>query len=115
MPLTHLYFRIAALSGNNLLLNADDGPGMVGTVLSVPTAIAPKASFTVHFDIGLQARQPFYFFIDAYGLLPGGRPAAAETDATVAALFDLSVDTAALVEPTTERLDNPVYLPLVNR
>lgn len=114
-PLDQIYFRVATLSGGNLLLNADDGPGGVGAVLSLPTALAPKASATVLLLIGLQQRQPFLFFVDAYGLLPE-EALPAELQAPGAdAEVDWSVDVTAFGEPGSEALPNSVYLPFIQR
>ena len=65
---------MAVLSGGNLLLNADGGPGGVGAILSVPPAslgsdgvLDPGESFDVDFEIGLQLRRGFTFFVNAFG------------------------------------------------
>ncbi|MFC1996053.1 choice-of-anchor Q domain-containing protein [Chloroflexota bacterium] len=76
-----IHFLVTELSGGNLLLNADDGPGGVGATLTVPPEalgdnglLDPGESFTVEFEIGLQRRRGFSFFVDAYGI-PGGSAA----------------------------------------
>ena len=68
--LSNIYFKVAELSRNNLLLNADGGPGGVGSIISVtsPASVAPGESFTIDFRIGLATRRSFSFFVDAFGL-----------------------------------------------
>ena len=68
--LSNIYFEVVELSNGNLLLNADGGPGGVGSRLSVtsPASLAPGESFTVDFRIGLASLSPFNFFVDAYGI-----------------------------------------------
>ncbi|MCB0212138.1 MAG: ExeM/NucH family extracellular endonuclease, partial [Anaerolineae bacterium] len=76
-----VYFEVTTLSGGNLLLNADGGPGGVGSTLSVPLdtagedgdlVLSPGESFTVDFEIGLKKRQGFSFFVDTYGVVTDG-------------------------------------------
>jgi hypothetical protein len=69
-----IHFLVTRLSGGNLLLNADGGPGGEGATLSVPDyalgedgVLEPGESFTVDFQIGLQRRRRFSFIVDAYG------------------------------------------------
>ncbi len=115
LMLTASYLRVAALSGGNLLLNADDGPGGVGAVLALPTTLAPKADATVPLLIGLQQRRPFLFFVDAYGLLPAG-VLPAELDMPDAnGEVDLSIDATAFDESTDGASNHPVYLPFIQR
>jgi hypothetical protein len=108
LALTQLYFAVTTLDGGRLLLNAADGPGAVGSVLSAAASIGPKATVAVTFVIGLPTRRPFDFYVDGYGLLPAGAAGAAG-DAGGPALL-LPVDEAALTA-----IDYPIYLPLVNR
>jgi hypothetical protein len=75
LPIRDLYFQVTTLTNGNLLLNADGGPGGVGSRLSVPAAalgsdgvLSPNEQFTVSFDIGLQNRKSFTFLVDAYGI-----------------------------------------------
>jgi hypothetical protein len=70
-----VFFEVAELTGGNEVLNADDGPGGVGAQVSVPPEaldgdgiLSPGESFTQVFEIGLQERRPFTFFVDAYGV-----------------------------------------------
>ena len=58
------------LSGDNLLLNADEGvQGVWATVSLVGESVvlAPGATVAVAFVIGLQEREPFTFFVDLFG------------------------------------------------
>ena len=68
---------MAAGSRDDLHLR-DGGPGGVGSILSVPPAslgsdgvLNPGESFTVDYEIGLERRRRFTFFVDAYGVVNG--------------------------------------------
>ena len=65
------FFVVTELSGGNLLLNADGGPGGVGAKLTPEVGadgiIEPGESFTTDFVIGLQHRSAFTFFVDLLG------------------------------------------------
>ncbi len=113
-PLTSTYFRVATLTGGNLLLNGDAGPSGVGGVIGGPVTVAPNERFAVTYAIGLQQRQAFEFYVDAYGLDPDGL-VAAEPEVRVNTEFDLSFDDAVFGAPSPTTLENPVYLPLINR
>jgi parallel beta-helix repeat protein len=64
-------FEVKELSGGNLLLNADGGPGGVGAKLTPNVGtdhlLSPGESFSVEFVIGLQAKKPFTFFVNLLG------------------------------------------------
>ncbi len=60
-------FEVVDLTRNNLLLNADGGPGGEGSRISIPGEVEPGDSFSVDFEIGLQEASPFRFFVDAFG------------------------------------------------
>ena len=66
------FFKVAELSGGNLLLNADGGAGGVGATLTPDVGddgvLSPAESFTVDFVIGLQTRNRFRFFVDLLGV-----------------------------------------------
>ena len=69
-PLRVPFFEVTALSGENLLLNADEAPGGVGATLTPAVGdgvLAPGEAVVVDFIIGLQARAPFTFFVDLFG------------------------------------------------
>jgi hypothetical protein len=64
-----LFFGVSQLSGGNLLLNADGGPGGVGATLTpeiTGDALTPGAEVTAKFIIGLQRRQQFTFFVNVF-------------------------------------------------
>jgi hypothetical protein len=64
------FFQVTELSGGNLLLNADGGPGGVGATLTPQLddqVLSPGESITVDFLIGLQQRGPFTVFVDLFG------------------------------------------------
>ena len=74
VALSDIYFEVMILSGGNVLLNADGGPGGVGAILSVPATrlstdgiLQPGESFDVVFEVGLATPGSFDFFVDAYG------------------------------------------------
>jgi len=65
-------FLVTQLSGGNLLLNADGGPGGVGALLTPDVGadgiLSPHESVTTGFVIGLQAQAIFTFFVDLLGV-----------------------------------------------
>jgi hypothetical protein len=65
------FFVVVELSGGNLLLNADGGPGGTGSRLTpnvgADDILIPGESFTTNFVIGLQSRDRFSFFVDLRG------------------------------------------------
>jgi hypothetical protein len=67
-PLSNVFFEVVTLTGNNVVLNADSGPGGVDAKVSVPGTVVPGESFEVIFEIGLQQPMRFNFFVDAYGV-----------------------------------------------
>jgi hypothetical protein len=105
-PLAQLYYRIILLTGKNLVLNAQGGPAGVGGVVKGPTPLAPGASFTIDFVIGLQQKTPFLFLPSAFGL----------TEDVVATEADM---TGVSYSVTAEELGvsdvKLIYLPLVVR
>jgi hypothetical protein len=105
-PLAQLYYRIILLTGKNLVLNAQGGPAGVGGVVKGPTPLAPGASFTIDFVIGLQQKTPFLFLPSAFGL----------TEDVVATEVDM---TGVSYSVTAEELGvsevKLIYLPLVVR
>lgn len=73
-PIVGLFFRVAALTGGNLLLNRSGGAGGAGSTLTVPFAgdysdrvLSLGESIKIDFIIGLAARAAFQFFVDALG------------------------------------------------
>jgi hypothetical protein len=78
-----VFFDVVTLTGGNEVQNADGGPGGAGAMVSVvltdttqtqqatqgngDPSLDPGESFTVDFEIGLQTRQRFTFFVDAFG------------------------------------------------
>ena len=70
-PLRFPFFTVTALSGGNLLLNAEETQG-VGTTLTPDvgdSVLAPGEAVTVGFVIGLQVRAPFTLLVDLFGEL----------------------------------------------
>ena len=78
MSFSNLFFETVTLEGPGCacdVLNAEDEPGGVGSRVTVPaTALGddgilnPGESFEVVFEIGLQKRKRFTFFVDVFGL-----------------------------------------------
>jgi hypothetical protein len=70
---------VITLTNSNLLGNADDGPGGVGSPLSVPRGggfldgvLEPNESTDVPFIICLTNRNRFTFFVDVTGIVSEG-------------------------------------------
>jgi hypothetical protein len=67
----HRFAEVIELSGENLLLNADGGPGGVGARLTSPdsasTVFLAGATETFEFVIGLQQQEPFAFLVNMLG------------------------------------------------
>ncbi len=67
----HHFAEVTEITGGDLLLNADGGAGGVGAQLTpaqdADSSLAPGASETVQFVIGLQAPDPFTFLINMRG------------------------------------------------
>jgi hypothetical protein len=69
-PLHTPFFEVTALSGGNLLLNADAGPGGVGATLTPAVGdgvLAPGETVAADFVLGLQERTPFTFVVELFG------------------------------------------------
>jgi hypothetical protein len=69
-PLRVPFFEVAALSGGNLLLNADGAPGGVGATRTPEVGdgvLSPGETGVVDFVIGLQAQAPFTFEVELFG------------------------------------------------
>ena len=74
--LSGITFEVTTLTGGNVLCNADDGPGGVGSTLTVPLEgaysdgfLSPEESFDVGFEIGLVAKAPFGFNVEPSGVV----------------------------------------------
>jgi hypothetical protein len=69
-PLRGPFFEVTALSGGNLLLNADEGPAGVGATLTPDVGdrvLSPGETVSGDFVIGLQAQAPFTFEVELFG------------------------------------------------
>jgi hypothetical protein len=69
-PLRFPFFGVNQLTGDNLVLNADGAPGGVGASVTLEVAgdvLAPGASVTAKFVIGLQTPKHFTFFVNLFG------------------------------------------------
>jgi hypothetical protein len=69
-PLRFPFFTVTALSGGNLLLNADEGAKGVGATLTPEVGdrmLASGETVAVDFIIGLHARARFTFLVDLFG------------------------------------------------
>ena len=71
IPVRKPFFQVVELSGGNVLINADLGPGGVGAILTPDVGsdriLAPSESVTAEFRIGLQTLNPFTFLVDVMG------------------------------------------------
>lgn len=117
--LKNIYFEVAQLTGGNLLLNADGGPGGVSSRLSVPLdttgqdsdlVLSPGEAFTIDFEIGLQQRRAFDFFVDAYGIVIDG-VALTALSADNLASFTFEIEEAQLTPSAGG--DQDIYMPLI--
>ena len=69
-PINNPFFEVTALTGDNLLLNADGGAGGVGANLTPDVGdavLAPGESVTTEFQVGLQTQDRFGFFVNVLG------------------------------------------------
>jgi hypothetical protein len=69
-PLRFLFFTVTALSGDNLVLNADAGTQDVGATVTPEVGddvLTPGETMVVDFVIGLHAREPFTFLVNLFG------------------------------------------------
>jgi hypothetical protein len=74
VALRNVSFRVVSLSNNNYLLNADGGPGRVGSKLSVPNRNLPggnqlwdrNENLSQDFRVGLLSRASFRLVLDVY-------------------------------------------------
>lgn len=121
--LRNVSFRVTKLTNSNYLLNADGGPGQVGSKLSVPNSALPggnqrwdkKEVLTQAFRIGLMARNSFTFQIDVYA---SKAPSAAATADSASSAESEGLIGSYLVEVDPEAPMTPdytLYLPVVNK
>lgn len=71
-PINNPFFQVETLTGGNLLLNADGGPGGADAALSLNLGDGvwdPGEVVIVNFDIGLQTLNRFTFLVDLLGTL----------------------------------------------
>lgn len=61
------FFEVTILTNDNTVLNADEGEGGGGSIVSVGDVVSGE-TFDVVFEIGLSERAPFDFFVDAFGI-----------------------------------------------
>jgi hypothetical protein len=68
-PLRFPFFIVKELSGDNLLLNGEEGPLGVGATITPNVGdqvLSPGETVSVDFVIGLQTPTPFTFFVDLF-------------------------------------------------
>ena len=77
VSLFDLHADIAVLTGGSTVLNADDGSGVVGSIITVlddalgaDGILSPGESFTQFYEVGLAAPQSFSFFVNIIGRDP---------------------------------------------
>jgi hypothetical protein len=111
------FFQVTRLTGGHVLLNADGGPGGVDAVITVPPAalnadetLGVGASFTIDFEIGLQAPEGFDFTVDAYGTPIGGTTTASHQAGSDRESFQFTFDDSALTAS-----GSMLYLPLISK
>lgn len=73
--LSNLLIAVQTLTGDNVLCNANGGPGGTGSQLTVPLQgdladgqLSPGESFVVELPVGLQSFNPFTFLVDVLGV-----------------------------------------------
>jgi hypothetical protein len=121
-PLRNVSFRVTKLTNNNYLLNANGGPGQVGSRLSVSNSALPGGNqlwdkneqLTQAFRIGLMSRSSFTFQVDVYASKT--TVAAAEVDPTGGTEAEELVDSYWVeIDPEVSiPPDNTLYLPVVS-
>jgi predicted outer membrane repeat protein len=116
--LRDLFFQVVTLTGGNVVLNAEGGPGGEGAAVAVPPeslgadgTLEPGESFVVHFEIGLASLQSFSFYVDAYGVAADGVHSQALSYSTHSGRFEFEVAERQL---RIER-DYRFYIPIVIR
>ncbi|MCX6046416.1 MAG: hypothetical protein NT075_15020, partial [Chloroflexi bacterium] len=121
--LRNVSFRVVSLTQGNYLLNADGGPGQVGSKLSVPNNALPGGNqrwdknelVTQNFRLGLLSTKSFLFQVDVYAnkvtVTAAGAesPTSAETEELVGS-FLVDANPEAVIRPA-----NQIYLPLINK
>jgi len=122
-PVRNVSFLVQQLTNNNYLLNADGGPGQVGSKLTVPNTALPggnqlwdaNENLTQDFRIGMMQTKSFSFKVDVYASKPTAEAAAVgQTDITetqdLVGSFEIEVDPEAPLPPSYT-----LYLPVVNK
>jgi hypothetical protein len=80
MPIRNAFFRVAELSGDNVLVNTDRQPVVAALSgrgarltpdIGSDGVLAPGETATVEFRIGLQSRRPFTFLVNVFGEADG--------------------------------------------
>jgi hypothetical protein len=76
IPVRSPFFRVAELSGGNMLVSGDRPPDLIRMGgkgsrqtpdVGIDDRLSPGESVTVEFRIGLQTREPFTFFVNVFG------------------------------------------------
>lgn len=62
-----VFFEVTEISGGNEILNADGGPGGVGSTISSGQDVPAGGVLNQAFEIGMQVLQPFQFVWDMFG------------------------------------------------
>ena len=118
--LRNVSFRVVKLTQNNYLLNADGGPGQVGSRISVLNSALPGSNqrwdedekLTQNFRIGLMSRSGFTLQVDVYASKINSN--AAGVDSTSDPEAEELID-SYLVEVDPEGAVTVLYLPLVSQ
>jgi hypothetical protein len=71
LPIRKPFYEVVEISGGNVLINADSGPGGAGATLTLDVGsdqqLTPGESVETEFRIGLQTLNPFTFLVDVMG------------------------------------------------
>lgn len=116
--LKNVAYQVKTLTNGNYLLNADRGPGQVGSTLTVPNSALPGGNqlwdptelLSQNFRIGLLSRSAFSFRVDVYATVATTVAAAGNAPSTeLQDSFVIEIDPEAM-STTVYRLYLPVAL-----
>lgn len=98
--LRNVTFEVQQLTNSNYLLNAEGGPGQVGSRLNVPNSALPNGNqqwdlnelLAQNFNIGLMSRNTFSLRVDVYAAAATAAARANGLTAELQSSFILEVD-----------------------
>lgn len=109
-----VFAQVKELTGGNVLLNADGNPGGVGSRVTIGDLgedgiLSVGEEMTQSFEIGLQRRMPFRFFVDTLGTK--GAPAQCQPQCEITVINDsiTQVDLVSSYDPSDNRAPAGVF------